>query len=253
MKERDNLKALINYIGFGNPMGNLWFMGIEEGGESWNSKNNKSIQSINIYKDRYLEKGGVFHLSLEDVKETVLFDPKSDNKSSYLNIVREIINIFYNSSISSNTEIGTKHGNSFLLNLSPLGFSSSDNGFYQESKEIFQINSRNEILSSDIIKDERTNCLKKYFDSYFGKGYEKKQYLFCFGKTYWSCYEKFLIKIGMINDIKALKIINLDIRSRNQVREYKEFISGNITIYLFDHPSYGWLLPEQVKSIFQKK
>ena len=245
-KEKEyNLKVLNNFIGYGNPAAKSWFMGIEEGGSSWVADDRDSTNLLEVYKNKF--SNGPYHLNLEEMNKLNFSTATQDERSSYLDIVRELINDTKKGHrIVKNTDLGSVTGNEFLLNLSPLGFSSKDNGANHDYKNLFPIDNRDEFFNNSYnYYEDRISALKVYFDKYFTEG----KYLFCFGNKYWNNFKDLLIKLDRIKNVSQFETKPFDIISRNNVNTFEEYTKDKIKIYLLYHPSYGWLTFEQIKSL----
>ena len=216
-----NMKVLNNFIGYGNPSAEYWFMGIEE--HLFDSKDDniceEEIKRLNICKkELFNNEMGPFSLSNDDFME---FKEKDESNSKNSPTYRGICKIF---KILTGLEldpklIGDKKINVFICNLFPLARPRT----FSDYNNFIKLN----IFKGDFNKwkDEygeyRRKAISKFFQEHFLKE-NKQKYLICLGTSF-------------IDDFQVT--LNSIFKSNLNIEKHKKLIVSQKLIYCIYHPS----------------
>lgn len=182
-KSSKYMDVMNSFIGYGNPNGEYWFMGIEEGGE-WKKDDEKTKKILKFYKSKF--NAEPFHFSSADLKELYNEFPEIKNgqeKSPYLNLIKTVRNKLLckeKEPIINNSEIGLKVDPIFILNYHPISHSSSGDEYPEHYFDLFGVNSR-ECYNKCFLK-ERKNILRAFIKEYIENSAKKT--IYCFGNSY---------------------------------------------------------------------
>jgi hypothetical protein len=240
--KKEYFESLMHFIGYGNPNGNYWFIGLDEHFKI--SDNNEEIWKqeltrLNIYRHKYESTMGLYSLSFEDFKD---FYNKYDNLKNESNndpTTKGICEIMQVLGYPYATEdLWKENSQVFITNLFPFGRGNSNSGFNKfTQKYIFNGNTFNEWFP---FWEERKKLLYRFIDEFMNK--EKKTKIICFGVSYISWFEQLFFNFN-----KDIKLAKNDCVHSNKM-----------DIYLIYHPS-RWnrnkklFTEEKIRKIFVNK
>lgn len=211
-----NFNILNKFKGFGNPMGSIWFVGIEE---SLEIKSAQLDNIIDLYKKNYLA-----------VKPKEIAKDQKNFGKSYTKTYDIMSKIVTDENWKSykNDNLLQQNSNEFQMNLYPLG-KKSTSLWPMEYNNIFLFKSYQEYLN--IVKKERFPMLKEYWED------KNPQITICFG-------------ISFLQDFKEL----FDLNDSKEViqKEASIFYYPTEKIIItpfFDNRNMGWKRINLVKKI----
>lgn len=176
----DDFMVLNEFVGYGNPKGQFWFIGLEEGGEEW-EKPPTEDQLID-YKKRFLPlKAGDIkkRADLEGKKYTKIFDIMS---KLVLAVTKQVDPESGNWGKYRNEQLLVGGGDTFQANLYPLSRGSFSRRLPQQYQELFGIG-----------KWYPQDALETRFRMLYSAWKEHHPRLtICFGKGKWRSFEKLL-------------------------------------------------------------
>lgn len=225
----ENFDVLFNFLGFGNPKGKIWFVGLEEA-ETWTSDSvNKKLGKyrkgffpirpgeIVTESQEYIEKNpGERYTQVYDwMSRLVVTLNSEDLDSSLLKKYRD-------------QKLLTANSNEFQMNLYPLGKKNFNNKtFPKEYGELFGVN---------CFKDYLKHVRETRFTMLFNKWQEyKPQLTICFGKTAWWEFEQLFQLNSVIPDTDSSPY-------------FKFYPNGIVLTYFFGR---GHMSEDRIKEMVQ--
>ncbi len=176
----DDFMVLNEFVGYGNPKGRFWFIGLEEAGD-WKAP--PSEVQMNGYRKRFLpRKAGDIKNQADQQKEkyTKIHDVMS---KLVLAVTRQVDPESGDWRKYRNEQLLVEGGDTFQANLYPLARrSSSSKKLPEKYQELFDV--------GEWYQDE---VLKKRFDMLYREWKEyHPRFTICFGKGEWRSFEKLL-------------------------------------------------------------
>ena len=172
-----NLNILNNFIGYGNPHSDYWFMGIEEGGNCWEDHDFEDAGLFNCYVKLFHENNdNSYFIS----KETLCDSPNSGYSPIYGKI---------------RIALGLSHWTDYIENIFALNIYALPkprlNANYSDSYlKNFGIKNQEEYVKK--YKNVRVKILKSFIQKYFfNRNKEHNKYLICHGSSAFNSYIEF--------------------------------------------------------------
>lgn len=212
-----NLRALNNFIGYGDPKSPLWFIGIDEHGEFKMEDEQNEIKKLNVFYDCFENSQGKPYYITEDKINTMLLDiqvqelkQKADNNPTYSGIL-EIFNNLFNSKYTGSS-IGNSEVKIFLSNLFPIGRdNTSDNSFGLFVEKYFLVSSFDEWKKN--YWEERIDAFNNFIKEFHIL--EEPKVFICLGVSYQIDFQDLLRKIFKKN-IELIKHSLVTISDKHQ-------------------------------------
>jgi len=226
MSPEKNLEVLQNFMGYGNPESNYWFIGIEEGGK-WKGNDFLPKGEFDYLKDKFKEQP--YH-----IKELTEKQLEKDRGPGTISSIKN----FFGDSINS-TEPNEIYKHMFMGNLLPLSNDSSNKEYPQEYKKFFGIDSRESYLDSIFFK-ERLDILSNFINLHIFDGSNNQKHLIFHGKTYWDYYKCFIDN--------CLNKKRNNFKDKDKIK-YCKIKDMNVYIILTPHFSRFTLTNEMIKDI----
>jgi len=194
--KEENMNILNNFIGYGNPCADFWFMGIEEHSIDKNLNMLEEKERFKIYCKKYNKVQSPFYLTNEELSAKMQEEDKKNAKKSktyegYIKMYNEILKNKKQNNFESEN-IGTKESKFFILNLYPLPRATTNSNYNNFIKEYIYAGTFNEW------KKKYWNERKKYISN-FRNNYNPK-FIFCFGTSRWNDFEKLFGKFEVIKN-----------------------------------------------------
>lgn len=166
MKMNADLKVFMDFKGFGDPMGDFWFIGIEEGDEF-------SPEEMNSLINRY--------------SRGIVLSRPGEFKERIYPVYKKIVDIVtgvrgYDEKWYRNERVFVKGSEAFLSNLYPLGKKRSSAPLLPHYFD--QLDLKSEADYYEIVKTYRYPIIKNFWE------YHNPKITICFGKSGWSEFRR---------------------------------------------------------------
>lgn len=173
-EKETNLEVLNNFMGYGNPEANIWFIGLDEYEDYGNNRVQDSLNRFDVYKKAFNIAQGSYSLSNEDFKMFESEDKKNAEISPTYDGYMKLYNFISQDKITK-AEIGSRKKKLFVSNLYSLARPNVNTGYSNFIKEnIF--NGDFDLWYVKQWKNVRLKLLRNFIKSHFLDNPKKRFY-----------------------------------------------------------------------------
>ena len=214
-------ESLSDFIGYGNPNGTYWFIGIEEHFKPSNNPADirRELKRLDIYEREYDNVKKPYWLSKNDFESFYSEHKNLENESDNDSTTKCILEILAFYGVQCNIgELWQENSEMFIANLFPLGKGSANAEYDSYFTEKYIFSGRSFENWKKYFWEQRKNHLIAFINQFLKDG--KNHKLFCFGVTYKSYFDSILNQL-LGEYLKAHQVIH----------------NNNIDVCLIYHPS----------------